>query len=81
MDQARIAARAHERLQGCLVLGGLLLVVGIVVTLAAGSVGILVAAVGQAVLLVGLIGFGVKLGVEAAARPTSERLGTDQAGG
>jgi hypothetical protein len=51
------------------VLGGVLLGVGIGVLLAGSGLGLLIAAAGQAILLVGLIGFGVKLGVEAAVRP------------
>lgn len=62
---------------GCLGFGGFFLGVGIVVMLAGGAWGIVIAAVGQASLLVGLVGFAVKLGVEAAARPMSDSSRSD----
>jgi hypothetical protein len=77
VDQAGISARAEDRLQGCVVIGGILVGVGLGIILAGGAFGILIAGLGQAVLLVGIIGFAVKLGVEAAAHSSSGPSGSD----
>jgi hypothetical protein len=77
MDRTQTSVQAQEKLQGCVIIGGVLLVVGVLVMLIGGPAGIVVAAMGQAVLLVGLVGYGVKLGLEAAERPARDAVPGD----
>ena len=74
MNQQRITERAQDTIQGCLVVGGVLLLAGLALTRVSPLGGILLAAAGQAVLLVGLIGLGVRLGTEAALRPSEDSV-------